>query len=196
MWSKASTAKRSSPPSVSMIRAAARRAATIFQPPIEPERSRTSTTSRPFSGASPVGGSTVRAKVPPCSSSSGSTASAVVTADSSPTRSRNRKSRSARSPGFSRIRRPVPASSIAVACSVDRTPASGRPAESTSTSRDRSTGFGKPGSSTGGEMRDASGTSSVSSAVPSPTCSPSTGRPGMYFGATTSGNRYVASPSS
>jgi hypothetical protein len=61
---------------------------------------------------------------------------------------------------------------------------------------DRSTGFGKPGSSTGGVILDASGTASVSGSVPDPTGSPSSGAPGMYRGATTSGNRKVASPSS
>ena len=42
-----------------MIRAAARRAATIFQPSMLPERSRTSTTSRGRGRAADTGGSTV-----------------------------------------------------------------------------------------------------------------------------------------
>ncbi len=44
-------------------------------------------------------------------------------------------------------------------------------------------------------MREASGTASVSEAVPSPTAAPGSGTPGMYRGATTSGNRNVTSPS-
>ncbi len=58
------------------------------------------------------------------------------------------------------------------------------------------TGFGNPGSSTGGVIREASGTTSVSNAYPSPTDGPSSGVPGTYRGATTSGNRNVAAPSS
>ena len=64
-----------------------------------------------------------------------------------------------------------------------------------STPIDSRTGFGKPGRSTGGVMREASGTASVSGAHPSPTLDP-IGVPGMYRGATTSGSRNVASPSS
>ena len=57
--SKVSTANRSPVVSVSTMRAAARRAATIFQPPMLPERSRTRTTSRGRGGAADDGGSTV-----------------------------------------------------------------------------------------------------------------------------------------
>ena len=44
-------------------------------------------------------------------------------------------------------------------------------------------------------MRDASGTASVSTAVPSPTDPPGRGIPGIYRGATTRGKRNVTSPS-
>ena len=43
---------------------------------------------------------------------------------------------------------------------------------------DSRTGLGMPGKSTGGEIRDASGTASVSAATPSPACSPGSGAPG------------------
>jgi hypothetical protein len=54
-----SNANQSAALSVSTMRAAARRAATIFQPPMLPERSKTSTRSRGCAGAMPTGGSTV-----------------------------------------------------------------------------------------------------------------------------------------
>ena len=47
------------------------------------------------------------------------------------------------------------------ACNVDRRFDTGRPSGSRVTSRDRLTGLGWPGSSTGGVIRDASGTRSV-----------------------------------
>ena len=62
--SKLSTAKRSAAVSVSTMRAAARRAAVIFQPPMLPERSRTSTTSRGRVAPVGSGGSTVSRNVP------------------------------------------------------------------------------------------------------------------------------------
>jgi hypothetical protein len=65
-----------------------------------------------------------------------------------------------------------------------------------STSIDNRSGFGKPGSNTGGVMREASGTASVSSVWPEPAGGPGSGVPGTYRGATTSGNRNVAAPSS
>ena len=58
-------------------------------------------------------------------------------------------------------------------------PVSGSPAGSTSTWAESRTGFGKPGSSTGGEIREASGTASVSGSVPVPTFSPGSAVPGM-----------------
>jgi hypothetical protein len=39
--------------------------------------------------------------------------------------------------------------------------------------------LGKPGSSTGGVILEASGTASVSGTVPAPTGAPSSGAPGM-----------------
>lgn len=53
----------------------------------------------------------------------------------------------------------------------------------------RRTGLLSLGSITGGEIREASGTRSVSEALPSPTGSPSRATPGQYRGATTSGKR-------
>ena len=77
----------------------------------------------------------------------------------------------------------------------ERTSSTSAPPSCSSISRLRRTGLGKPGSSTGGLIREASGTASVSTAVPSPTEGPGNGTPGMYRGATTSGNRNVTSPS-
>ena len=59
--SNASTWKRSCGRSASIMRAVARRAATIFHPSIEPERSTTNTTSFGCACTFTVGGSTVRA---------------------------------------------------------------------------------------------------------------------------------------
>ena len=71
----------------------------------------------------------------------------------------------------------------------------GRKPQPTAMVIDSRTGLGKPASRTGGEIRDASGTSPVSRAVPVPTDGPDSGTPGIYRGATTSGNRNVTSPS-
>ena len=70
-------------------------------------------------------------------------------------------------------------SSTRTACRLQRTSAT-EPAASYSSSSSRScTGFGKPGSRTGGVIREASGTASVSETVPSPTDGPGSGVPGM-----------------
>jgi hypothetical protein len=69
--------------------------------------------------------------------------------------------------------------SSTAACRLDRTAPTFRPAGSIWTLIDRSTGLGKPGSSTGGVILEASGTASVSGSVPDPTGSPSSGDPGM-----------------
>jgi hypothetical protein len=82
--SKASTANRSAAVSVSTIRAAARRAATIFQPPMLPERSSSSTTSRGRGGAALVGGSRVSRNVPSSPSASAVMVSAWVARSASP----------------------------------------------------------------------------------------------------------------
>ena len=178
MLSKASSANRSRSVSESIIRATARRAATIFQPAMLPERSSTNTRSLGVATAAPTGGSRVRAKVPWPPSASSAAVTAVLTA-SEPVAMRSTKSRSARSPGSTRsVRMPSRASST-TACRLDRTAPTSRPAGSIRTLIDRSTGLGKPGSSTGGEILEASGTASVSGSVPCPTGSPSSGDPGM-----------------
>ena len=153
-----------------MIRAAARRAATIFQPPMLPDRSSTSTTSRGRPAGASAGGSTVSANVPsPLPSASGTTASEAVSDSAVPSPNRSRKSRSARSPGLSRTTSRSPICSSVTTCRLDRTAPRVSPAGSSSIWAESGTGFGKPGSSTGGVIRDASGTASVSGAVPSPT---------------------------
>ena len=176
--SKASSAKRSRPVSPSTIRATARRAATIFQPPMLPDRSSTNTRSLGVTTSVPTGGSRVRAKVPCPPSASSAAVTAVETADE-PVWSRSTKSRLARSPGSALTVLMPSRSSSTTVCRLDRTAPSSRPAGSIRTLIDRSTGFGKPGSSTGGVILEASGTASVSGSVPDPTGSPSSGAPGM-----------------
>jgi hypothetical protein len=76
------------------------------------------------------------------------------------------------------VRTPPRTSSLTV-CRLARTSPIGTPPASRVTPMARRTGFGQPGSSTGGVMRDASGTASVSAAVPSPARGPGSSRPGM-----------------
>ena len=78
--SKASSAKRSRSVSVSTMRATARRAATIFQPAMLPERSSTNTTSLGVTAPVPAGGTRVSTKVPRPPSASSTAVTAVVTA--------------------------------------------------------------------------------------------------------------------
>jgi hypothetical protein len=202
--SKERTANRSAVVRPSIIRAAARRAAVIFQPVMLPERSRTRTTSRgrtcraaakppSTSGGHRVSaagtrgwdwpprrmgvGKSVRTNVP----SPAVSASAVIVADArtsswsvSANPRRRMKSRSSRSPGCSvMIVWPSPRLRSAMACRLDRIISIGNPAGSTSMVRASRTGFGKPGSRTGGVMREASGTAAVSGEVPVPTGGPS-----------------------
>ena len=176
--SKASSPKRSRSVSESTIRATARRAATIFQPAMLPDRSRTNTRSLGVTAPVPTGGSRVRAKVPRPPSASSTAVTAVVTA-AEPVRARSTKSRLARSPGSTLTSLPPSRSSVTTACRLERRAPRSRPAGSIRTLIDRSTGLGKPGSSTGGVIREASGTASVSGSVPGPTGSPSSGDPGM-----------------
>ncbi len=75
--------------------------------------------------------------------------------------------------------RPSAPACSAVACRLLRIPVSGSPAGSMSALSVSRTGFGKPGSSTGGLIRDASGTASVSAATPLPAAAPGSGWPGM-----------------
>ena len=164
------------------MRAIARRAATIFQPPMLPERSSTSTTSRgrelAAQSTTRAGGTIVSAKVP-------STLVGV---------------------GMKRQRRPhaitpepEPEDEIAVqplawlkdqsgALPVlfppDREQADAQVIAAAAVSyrsivSESRTGLGKPGSKTGGEIREASGTALVSTAVPSPTDGPLRGTPGI-----------------
>ena len=128
--------------------------------------------------SAPTGGSRVRAKVPAPPSGSSTAVSPVVT-DPEPVRSRSTKSRLARSPGSTLNVLTPSRSSSTTACRLDRTAPRSRPAGSIWTLMERSTGLGKPGSRTGGVIREASGTASVSGSVPNPTGSPSSGAPGM-----------------
>ncbi len=119
--SKASTPNRSRSVSVSTIRATARRAATIFQPPMLPDRSSTNTTSRGVAASAPTGGSRVSAKVP-CPALGvldGGQRRWSPTAE--PVRSRSTKSRLARSPGSTLTVLTPSRSSSTTACRLDRT---------------------------------------------------------------------------
>jgi hypothetical protein len=163
--SNAIAQNRSREVSVSIIRAAARRAATIFQPRMLPERSITNTTSRGFAATEVVlGGTIVRANAPPLPDGSSAHTSVVCSAAPS-IRQRTMKSRSSRSPGWTSMTW----ASRRDTTTAWRLDATSRIAPSSSATRSPSrTGFGQPGSSTGGEIREASGTRSVSGARPSP----------------------------
>ncbi len=179
--SKASTQNRSPASSMSTMRPAARRAATIFQPPIDPERSSTTTTSRGALDGS-AGGTRVSDQVPSSASvASAPAASATSSADDDSRpwsrRKRSTKSRSARAPDSTRSRaRPSAAGASTAVGSEARRSETGRPAPSTDREICRS-GRSSASVSSGGVTRDASGTASVSRATPEPVWSPPTGWP-------------------
>ena len=163
--SKARTVKRSRSVSVSTMRAAARRAATIFQPAMLPERSSTNTTSRGRRGACAVaGGTRVSRKVP--SSPVGVGRQRQRVGSQSRCADAEAQDEVAVEP-LARLQRCAARRAsrrLDARAGWSGNRASGSPAGSMSTSSDRRTGLGKPGSSTGGVMREASGTASVSAA--------------------------------
>ena len=125
---------------------------------------------------------------------------ATVPADrgSHPRRNRTMKSPARCAPArrrCPRIRQTPGPSSTRTACRLGANPQPSRVACTAPAPADCA-GFGKPGRRTGGEIREASGTAYVSSAVPSPTDGPRSAQcRGCTDGATTSGKRNVTSPS-
>ena len=154
-------------------------AAGIFGPIIEPETSTSRTTSR---GTAPVrgmsaGGTRVATNRTPASVSA---VQSTPSARSPAKRKRRMKSRLGSSSLRARptVSRPS-ARPSAVACWEQTRSVTCSPPGSSSTSMLRSWAGRTPGSSRGGLMREASGTSSVSGAAPSPEGSPSRAAPGM-----------------
>jgi len=146
-----------------------------------PDRSSTNTTSRGRAGPDPAGGTTVSAVKPPWVTAEVVTASAAMA-------KRSAKSRSRRCPGPYGDDVPLDVGRQARADRAGREPVELHP--QAERDRVREAGQQHRGSDTRGV-----GTASVSSAAPSPTDGRAAGCPDVA-GATTSGKRQVASPSS
>ena len=164
----------------SMIRAAARRAATIFQPSMLPDRSSTTMTSRPRAASlRAAGGTTVTCQVPLVGSSSSAVTTAIAAVTSAATPKRSTTSRLSRSPGCKvTVTAPSPSAVAATSCRLEEIASGVSPGPLSRARSATRTGLFRPGSRTGGVTRDASGTSSVSDAHPSPTQGPGSGSPG------------------
>ena len=194
---KAAIAKRSRGASVRKSNPHARDAETILIPSIEPERSTTKTTSR-AAPRNPSRAGGMRERKATDSSGPRCTRSVVRT----PLRASRKRSTKSRSSGSSDRASATRIDSgpllVRVACCEQERPSKVASGESrkSSTSTETATLGSNPGASRGGLRREASGTRSVSRAVPLPAGARSSGSPPMYRGATTSGRRSSASPSS